>query len=514
MLLDSLLALTPMLIILILMLRFRWGAAKAGPIGWISAVVVAAWRFGAGLELLALAQAKAVLLTLDVLLIVWGAFLLYRVADEAGAIGVLGEALPRLTSDRGMQALLIAWVFASFLQGVGGFGVPVAVTAPVLIGLGFSPLIAVVMPAIGHGWTVTFGSLASSFQALMASSQIGGDQLAAPSALLLGLAGIASGYMVAHVADGWKGVRRLVLPVLILAITMGATQLLLAVWGLWSIASLGGGLAGLMVGLILARRYRGSNKASAKRMLDVRKLILALSGYIALIALTLIIQLVVPVREFLGQFVIRLTFPEMTTALGFTTPAGFGRSIPLFRHAGAILGYSAFLAFFIYRRAGFYAPRAARRILSGTVTRVIPSSLGITAMVSMAVVMSHAGMTDALARGIAQGVGALFSLTSPWIGALGAFMTGSNTNSNVVFAMMQRRAAEFLGRSVPVILAAQTSGGALGSVAAPTKVVVGASTAGMAGEEGAIMRKLFPYISLLIGLMSLITILILGLWPT
>jgi lactate permease len=514
MLLDSLLALTPMLIILILMLRFRWGAARAGPIGWFSAIIIAAWRFGAGFELLALAQAKAMLLALDVLLIVWGAFLLYRVADEAGAIGILGKALPHLTSDRGMQALLIAWVFASFLQGVGGFGVPVAVTAPILIGLGFNPLIAVVMPAIGHGWTVTFGSLASSFQALMASSQISGDQLAAPSAVLLALAGLASGYMVAHIADGWKGVRRLVLPVFILATAMGATQLLLAVWGLWSIASLGGGLAGLSAGLLLARRYRGSIEATSKRMLNIRHVILALSGYIALIVFTLIIQLVVPVRELLDQFVIRIPFPEMTTALGYTTSAGYGRSIPLFRHAGAILGYSALLSFLIYRKAGFYAPHAARRILSGTVSRVIPSSLGIVAMVSMAVVMSHAGMTDTLARGIALGVGAFFPLASPWIGALGAFMTGSNTNSNVVFAMMQRRAAELLGRSVPLILAAQTGGGAVGSVAAPTKVVVGASTAGMAGKEGMVLRKLLPYVAVLIGLMSLITILFLGFWPT
>ena len=172
------------------------------------------------------------------------------------------------------------------------------------------------------------------------------------------------------------------------------------------------------------------------------------------------------------------------------------------------------LSYIIYRRAGFYAPRAARSILAGTVTRVIPSSLGITAMVSMAVVMSHAGMTDALARGIAQGVGAFFPLASPWIGALGAFMTGSNTNSNVIFAMMQRRAAELLGQSVPLILAAQTAGGAVGSVAAPTKVVVGASTAGMAGEEGLVLRKLFPYIALLIALLSLITILFQGFWPT
>lgn len=513
MLLDSLFALAPMLVILILMLGFRWGAARAGPIGWFSAVLIAALRFGAGLELIALAQAKALLLTLDVLLIVWGAFLLYRVADEAGAIGILGEALSQLTADRGMQALLIAWVFASFLQGVGGFGVPVAVTAPILIGLGFSPLLAVVMPAIGHGWTVTFGSLASSFQALIATSQISGNLLAAPVALLLGLTGLASGYMVAHVADGWKGVRRLALPVFILAITMGTAQFALAVSGLWTIASLGGGLAGLLLGLILTRRYRGRIEAASKRKLEPRRVTLALSGYVALIAFTLVIQLVSPVREFLGKFVIQFPFPEMTTALGFTTPAGFGRSIPLFRHAGAILGYSALLSFILFRRAGSYAPRAAHRILSGTVARVIPSSLGITAMVSMAVVMSHAGMTDALARGLAQGVGAFFPLASPWIGALGAFMTGSNTNSNVVFAMMQRRTAEFLGRSVPPILAAQTAGGAVGSVAAPTKIIVGASTAGMEGVEGPILRKLIPYIALLIALISVLTILLLRLWP-
>jgi lactate permease len=511
--LDSLLSLTPILIILILMLRFRWGAAKAGPIGWFSAIIIAVLRFGAGLELLALAQVKAMLLTLDVLLIVWGAFLLYRVADEAGAIAILGKAIPRLTSDHGMQALLIAWVFASFLQGVGGFGVPVAVTAPILIGLGFSPLVAVVMPAIGHGWTVTFGSLASSFQALMASSQIDGGLLAAPAALLLGLAGLASGYMVAHVADGWRGVRRLAFPVLALAISMGVIQYLIATAGLWSIASLGGGLGGLIAGLFLARRYRGEvPEASAGPHLDGRRVALALSGYAALIIFTLVIQLVAPVREFLGQFVIRLSFPELTTSTGFTTAAGFGRSIPLFRHAGAILGYSALLSYFLYRRAGLYEPNAGRRILSGTISRVIPSSLGIAAMVSLAVVMSHAGMTDALARGVAEGVGALFPIASPWIGALGAFMTGSNTNSNVVFAMMQRRTAELLGHSVPLILAAQTAGGAVGSVVAPTKVVVGASTAGMSGNEGAVMRRLFPYIAVLIALLSVLTIVLLGVW--
>ena len=149
---DWLLALTPILVILVLMVIFRWGGARAGAAGWFAAIILAAVRFGAGIDLLALAQTKALLLTLDVLLIIWAAFLLFQVADEAGAIKTLGRALPQLTADRGMQAMLISWPFASFLQGVGGFGVPVAVTAPLLMSLGFTPLVAVVAPSLGHGW--------------------------------------------------------------------------------------------------------------------------------------------------------------------------------------------------------------------------------------------------------------------------------------------------------------------------------------------------------------------------
>jgi lactate permease len=129
-------------------------------------------------------------------------------------------------------------------------------------------------------------------------------------------------------------------------------------------------------------------------------------------------------------------------------------------------------------------------------------------MVAMAVIMAHAGMTDVLAQGLASGMSEIFPLVSPWIGALGAFMTGSNTNSNVVFALLQLRTAQLLGYSAPVILAAQTAGGAIGSVIAPAKVIVGASTAGMGGREGDILRRMLGYtIALILGLSGLI-----GIW--
>ena len=125
-------------------------------------------------------------MALDVLPIIWGAYTFYRVTAEAGGIEALSEALPVLTPSRGLQALVIGWAFASFLQGVGGFGVPVAVTAPILAGLGFSPLTAVLVPSIGHAWTVTFGSLASAFQALVAATGMPAALLAPASAAALG----------------------------------------------------------------------------------------------------------------------------------------------------------------------------------------------------------------------------------------------------------------------------------------------------------------------------------------
>jgi lactate permease len=285
---------------------------------------------------------------------------------------------------------------------------------------------------------------------------------------------------------------------------MGVGQYLAVSAGLWNIGAFIGAIIGLGVGFPLARRFRGEMDNNGR--LDTRKLGIALSGYAVLIAITLGIQLTPGVRGTLGQVMFSLDFPEVTTSTGYVTAAGAGRKIPILRHAGSILLYSAVFAYFIYRAAGWYQKEAPARILGGTVKKMMSSSVGIVSMVAMAVIMQHAGMTETLAQGLAEGTEKLFPVVSPWIGALGAFMTGSNTNSNVVFAALQMRTAELLGYSVAIILAAQTSGGALGSVIAPTKVVVGASTGGMAGREGEIMRKMMVYTGILVAMMSVLAV--------
>ncbi|MBU0494002.1 MAG: L-lactate permease [Chloroflexi bacterium] len=506
--LDWFLALLPILVILVLMLWRHWGSAQAGFAGWLTALALAALWFGAGPAVLFYAQVRGLLLSLYVLYIIWAALIFFRVTDEAGAVAAVGLGLPRLTPDRGLQVLLLGWAFASFLQGVGGFGVPVAVVAPLLVELGFAPVTAVVIPTVGHAWAVSFGSLGASFYALMAATGRSGDELAPWSAVLLGLAclGCGAGALSAAGRSVWAaGGRRTVwtnlLPLLLMGLTMAGVQFLTVTHGLWAIGAMMGALAGLAVGVAWAR-WSGRRVQETKGEGGVAW---AVVPYALLVGMVLAAELVPPVRDLLGQVVLRVQLPEVVTARGWVTPAGAGRSISVFGHAGALLIYASLVTYGLFWWRRRYAPGAARRIVTKVVHSALKSSLGILAMVGMAATMEDAGMTHLLADGLARAAGPIFPLLSPFIGALGAFMTGSNTNSNVVLGALQEQIAVLLGLSPLVILAAQTAGGAIGSLFAPAKIIVGCSTVNLGGREGPVMRQAMVYGLLIIAGLALFT---------
>lgn len=504
---NWLMALSPVLVVVLLMLVFRWGGSRAGGLGWITTLLIAAFLFGAGFDLLAVAQVKAVLLSLDVLFIIWSALLLFNIARQAGAIRMIGQTLPGLTGDKMTQSLLIGWLMVSFLQGMGGFGVPVAICAPILVGLGFSPVQSVVMASIGHGWAVTFGSLASSFQTLMAVTGLPGELLAPTSALLLGIACLPSGLLVAFIGSGWKGFKRALLPVTIISTVMGTVQYFLAASGIWTLGATGATIAGLIVGFAwvhLPAYKAGSEIENTVDKSEGRKsLWLSLLAYGLLVILALVVNLVKPINQFLSQIIFTLNFPEVETAFGWVTPAGKGRVITLFAHPGAILLYTCVISFMIYRALGYIKRDSLKEILQNVFKSGVNSSLGILAMVGVASMMMHSGMTYLLAEGLSVSFSReIYPAVAPFIGALGAFITGSNNNSNVLFAILQQNAAQLMNLSVPLILAAQTAGGALGSVIAPAKVIVGCSTVGLAGEEGAVMRKILGYGLITIGIIA------------
>jgi len=474
------------------MIFLRWSGQRAGPAGWAVGVLVAWLAFGLTPQVLWVSQFKGLLLSLYVLLILWPALLLYHLVNRVGGIQAVAGVLAGAVADRALLWLLLAWAFSALLEGLAGFGLPVAVVAPMLAGLGLDPVLAVAAVAVGHAWSVTFGDMGVIFQTLAAVAQMDAAVLALPAALALGGACLACGLATARLL----GALRLWPAVLALGVLMAAVQYGLVALGLSPLAGLGAGLAGVLGGILWGRRSAPVGDAPRPG----RPFHLALYTYGSLALLLTVLAWPSPLRSALQGVVWQVPFPEVRSLSGFVTPAGGGQAFRFLLHPGTTILLVALSAGLIYRRRGWAAPGDLWAALLATWHSAAPASLGIIATVGLSLLMDHCGMTQLLAEGLSRTLGAAFPLVSAWVGMLGAFATGSNNNSNVLFAPLQKNIALLLQLSPAILLATQTAGGSLGSMIAPAKIIVGCSTTGIKGREGEVLRHTLPY-GLLIGLL-------------
>jgi lactate permease len=507
------------------MVGLNWGGTRAGAVAWLVAVGAAWVAFGAGPELIAYSQTKAILLALWVLYIIWAALFLFHIVNEAGGITAIGDALVRVTSDRVLQLMILAWCFTGFLQGFAGFGVPVAIVAPLMAGVGFSPVVAVVATLIGHTWAVTFGSLGASFFAIVGVTGVDPQSVASPIALLLGLTCLLAGGAAVWSFGGARAFWRALPLVLLIGAIMGGVQWLMAVLGLYQLAAFTAGFTG-MVALILIVRSGIFSRSSEVQLVGTgdneipdapmnwRRFLLAIHAYVVLVTVILLVNLIEQIGDALSRIAVDPSFPRTVTDFGWTNPETDSyRSIDLLSHPGALLLYSALIAVVVYSRVGLFKPGAFTKIINNTVSAGVSASLGIVTLVGMALVMMESGMTHLLAQGIAEVAGDAFPGLSPFIGVLGAFMTGSNTNSNILFGALQLDTALLIDLNVGLILAAQTTGGAIGSIIAPAKIIVGCSTVGLIGREGPVVRTGIKYgllITTIIGVVTMVASLWIG----
>ncbi|MDR7481864.1 MAG: L-lactate permease [Armatimonadota bacterium] len=500
----------PLVVLLVGLLRFGWSGARAGSAALLVATATAATIFATPPAVLAVALARAGALALHVLYIIWAALLLYRLAEATGAIRSIGQAVAHLTEDHILQLLIVGFAFSSFLQGVAGFGVPVAVTAPLLVGLGFRPLEAAAVPLVGHAWAVTLGDMASSFQALRAVTGLPPRQLGVWIAALLGLAAVATGFAIAHLHAGSRPFRRAFGAILVLGVSMGGVQLLLAVAQRWIIASFGAGMVGLVTGMGLARlaRRRGpglfgvlpawpppEGRREPPRPAPPGEPALSFHAaflpYYVLIVVVGAATLVSPLHRWLERVVLAVRFPATVTGLGWQTAAAVF-DLAVIGHPGALLVYTTVIAALLFRWLGHRLP-SRRDLWDGVAAQGVPTTWTILALVGVAMVMTYSGMTFLLARTVARAVGPVYPFLSPFVGLLGTVVTGSNTNSNVLFGALQRDAAGLLAMDPVLMAALQSAGGALGSMVAPAKVVLATATTGLTGQEGVVIRRTLPY---------------------
>jgi lactate permease len=519
------LAILPLVLLLVLLVGLRWKAPEAGPIGMFIAAAVALTAFEAPLETVVVAAGKGIWDAVFVLLVVWPALLLYRVVDRAGGFEALHEGIQHFSRNELFLVLAFGWVFASFLQGIAGFGVPVAVVAPLLVGLGVRPIQAVVIPLIGHAWGNLFGTLAVAWLATTRVVDLDDETATAiQTAALLWLPNLTAGLAVAWIYGRMAAVTHALPLVILVSLIHGGGQLLIAGFNPVLAAFVPATLALVVLyGLSHWKRYsepeEGIDERPAMKDRDsseedlgpepVMGLGMALMPYIVLIGLTLAILLVPPVEEALEQVEIGPPFPEVQAGFGEVVEEEdpYSPFAPL-THPGMFLFAAAVVAWLVYRRRGKYRRWDERAdtepILAGVVKDAVPASVAIAAFLAMSKIMDDTLQTDVLAVGVGEVAPPIaYAFIASAIGGIGSFMTSSNTASNILFAPLQQQTAAALALPESSIIAAQNAGGAIGNSVAPANVVLGTGTAGIVGEEGSVLRRVLPWAGgtlLLVGL--------------
>lgn len=466
------LAAAPILALLVLILGLRWSAAAAGAAAAAFALLIALAWFGLGgeapLAAVTGAAAEAAFSAASILWIIFAALAIHEYQLRSGAIETFRARLAGMAGERHVGILLIVWFFALFLEGAAGFGAPVALAAPLLVGLGVAPERALAAVLVGHAAGVSFGAVGTPILPLQAAAP-GDGRLVTGIALVHGLLGWMLALIAVRIAS-FRGGRTardaliaagiFLVPYVIIAWAVGPELPTLAA------AALGGAAFAAVKG-----GGGGHGRESAAALAS------AAAAYLLVILLVLVTRLIPAVREAAAGL-------EWSWRL----PGGFGGSVAPFYHPGTLLLLSL-LGAAMLRGGGNGALRPA---LGAALARLPRVAIALTAVLLAARLMVHSGMIDLLARASAARAGGAWPALAPALGALGAFVTGSATASNILFAPLQQAAAIESGTAPLLAGVGQGVGAAVGNMIAPHNIVAGAATVGLVGAEGRVLRRTLP----------------------
>jgi len=539
-------ALVPIIVLLLLLVWRGWSTSAAAPLTLAVAVAVALLLFRTPLETLAAASGKAIWDAIFILYVIWPALILYNVGNDAGIFQVMQRSIRRLMPDRLLVVLTFAWVLTSFVQGIAGFGTPLAVTAPLLIGLGVKPLYAVLLPLLGGAWANMFGSLGVTWFATQTVVDISDPTttLLYASALLW-IPDFFAGLAIAWMYGKWWAIKRGAPAIAVISLIHGGVQMglitFLPTLATFIASALALGAAFLLTrwsfyrqedtdepdrifteeakqaareederkarGKDKGREAKGKDKGRASRKAaggrKEMSLLLAFAPYFILTALAILALLIAPVRDFLEQIQLGLPFPATATGYDVQREAvdSYASFAPL-THPGTLLLISALAGYVLYRTRGYYPKDVSPGgILARAANSALPATTALVGLLLISKVMDHTGMITVLALGIAAvAPTVVFVAASNFIGILGAFITSSNNASNVLFAPLQATAAEAEGIPVALAIAAQSAGAATGNAMAPSDALLGAPIARIPDSLGTILGRALPLV-ILIGLL-------------
>ena len=443
---------------------------------------------------------------------------LYRLTVEKGYFAVFQYSMGRITADRRLQLIIIAFCFGAFFEGAAGFGTPVAVSAAMLMGLGFSPLAASALSLLADTATVAFGALGAPIIALHAST--GGDADGIPIMALSQIIGRQScvfapfiPFVMVYMFCGWKKMMEVWPALLVAAAGFTIPAYLISNYSNPYIVDVVAGAAALASLVLFLRVWQPKTILTDPRLRipddshsDVKPpeaLKVAptsqqmISAWVPWLILCIVVALWATdgVKHFLDSlFAPMIPVPGVDKMI-LQVPPAFPRPIPLrvgfvpftfLSYAGTGILVAAIIAGFVMR----FSPAALVKNYLKTCYVVRYPILTITAMLSLASVTSASGADGTLGLAFAR-TGALYPFFGTMLGWLGVAATGSDTAANALFGGLQMVTSSQLGISQVLMAGANSTGGVMGKIICISSIVVAVAATRWEGGESRILRFVF-----------------------
>ena len=446
-----------------------------------------------------------------VLMAVW----LYRIAVRAGNFDIVRASVSSISNDQRIQVLLIAFCFGGFIEGAAGFGIPIAISAALLVSLGFNPLKASMLALVANAASGAYGAIGIP---VTTAAKVGGLDIAHLSAGMVPVLQIFVAFvplLMVAIQDGMRGIREVGLVALMTGVIFsGGQAAILILLGSPELVDIIPPLLSLVALALVMQKwqpkhiYRESTAPSleeAQAQQSVKhtgaEIVKAWSPFIFLSATILLWSTALkPIFATTGPLgAATLAFPipgiheAITTGAGKTVTAMFSWNI-----LGAS-GTAILVAAIITVLTSKISWGEAFEELGGTWNQLKMPILMICLVMSVANVMNYAGMTTSIALALAA-AGPVFPLLSPIIGWIGVFVTGSVTNANVLFAGLQSTTAAQIAVDPTLLVAANTAGGVMGKIVSPQSIAIAAAAVNSAGEESKITSMSIKYSAILLGL--------------
>jgi L-lactate transport len=521
--LSSLIAAIPIIFFFVALAVIRMKGYLAGTITVVLALLVAILFYNMPVGMALAAAGDGFLFGLwPIAWIIVTAVFLYKITVKTGQFEIIRASVVSVTEDQRLQMLLVGFSFGAFLEGAAGFGAPVAITAALLVGLGFNPLYAAGLCLITNTAPVAFGAMGIPIIVAGQVTGIDAFKIGQMAGRQLPLLSVLIPFWVIMIMDGWRGVRETWPAILVCGGTFAVTQFLTANFIGPELPDITSALVSLISITIFLKfwkpknifRFSGQEVTIKAENHSFAQVVKAWSPF-AILTIFVTVWSLKPFKALfakggdLAWTVISTPVPmldkmviKMPPIVNVPTPYGAVYAFNWLAATGTAILLAAIVSVLVLRMK----PLEAIKTFGSTLSDLKLPIFSIGMVLAFAYIANYSGLSATLALLLA-GTGVAFPFFAPFLGWIGVFLTGSDTSSNALFCNLQANTAHQIGVSDTLMVASNSTGGVTGKMISPQSIAVATAAVGLVGRESDLFRFTLKHSLMLAGLVGVITML-------